>query len=280
MREISCSHITEVVESLCTEAATLLPEDLCRVICRAEEQEESPVGKAILGDIRENFTMAREKGLPICQDTGMAVVFLEVGQEVHITGGSLNDAVGEGVRRGYVNGALRCSVVSDPLRRVNTGDNTPAVIHTEMVPGDRITITLAPKGFGSENMSAMKMFTPAASWEDIRDYIVSWVETAGSNPCPPIVLGVGLGGTMEQCALEAKKALLMPVDEPNPDPFYGEKERELLDRINDLGIGPQGMGGRITALSVHIRPYATHIAGLPCAINMSCHATRHAKAVI
>ena len=277
MREISCADISALVEQLCIQAATVLPDDLCRVIEQAEKQEESPVGKGILQDITTNFQMAREKGVPICQDTGMAVVFLEIGQEVHITGGSLNDAVNLGVHNGYLNGFLRCSVVSDPLRRQNTGDNTPAVIHTTIVPGDGFSVTVAPKGFGSENMSAMRMFTPAASWQDIEDWIVSSVSTAGSNPCPPVVVGVGLGGTIEQCALEAKKALLMPMDTPNPDEFYGEKEQILLEHINHLGIGPQGMGGRITALAVHIRPYATHIAGLPCVVNMSCHVTRHAS---
>ena len=207
----------------------------------------------------------------------MAVVFLTLGQEVHITGGSLTDAVNLGVHNGYLNGFLRCSVVGDPLRRENTGDNTPAVLHTEIVPGDGFEITVAPKGFGSENMSAMKMFTPAATWQNIEDWIVESVSTAGSNPCPPVVVGVGLGGTIEKCALEAKKALLMPMDQPNPDASYGEKEAALLTHINRLGIGPQGMGGRTTALAVHIRPSATHIAGLPCMVNMSCHATRHAS---
>ncbi len=277
MREISCADISALVEKLCIQAATVLPDDLCRVIEQAEEKEESPVGKGILQDIVTNFQMAKEKGVPICQDTGMAVVFLEIGQEVHITGGSLNDAINLGVHNGYLNGFLRCSVVGDPLRRQNTGDNTPAVIHTTIVPGDGFHITVAPKGFGSENMSAMRMFTPAASWQDIEDWIVSSVSTAGSNPCPPVIVGVGLGGTIEQCALEAKKALMMPMDTPNPDEFYGEKEQALLEHINRLGIGPQGMGGRITALAVRIRPYATHIAGLPCVVNMSCHVTRHAS---
>lgn len=277
MREISCTDISALVERLCIQAATVLPDDLCRVIEQAEKKEESPVGKGILQDIVTNFQMAREKGVPICQDTGMAVVFLEIGQEVHITGGSLNDAINLGVHNGYLNGFLRCSVVGDPLRRQNTGDNTPAVIHTTIVPGDGFHITVAPKGFGSENMSAMRMFTPAASWQDIEDWIVSSVSTAGSNPCPPVIVGVGLGGTIEQCALEAKKALMMPMDTPNPDEFYGEKEQALLEHINRLGIGPQGMGGRITALAVRIRPYATHIAGLPCVVNMSCHVTRHAS---
>ena len=280
MREISCADISALVEQLCIQAATVLPDDLCWVIQQAEEKEESPVGKGILQDITMNFQMAREKGVPICQDTGMAVVFLEIGQEVHVTGGSLNDAINLGVHNGYLNGFLRCSVVSDPLRRQNTGDNTPAVIHTTIVPGDGFSVTVAPKGFGSENMSAMRMFTPAATWQDIEDWIVSSVSTAGSNPCPPVVVGVGLGGTIEQCALEAKKALLMPMDTPNPDAFYGEKEQALLAHINRLGIGPQGMGGRITALAVHIRPYATHIAGLPCVVNMSCHVTRHASGAL
>lgn len=280
MREISCNEISELIEKLCIQAATVLPKDMCRVIEAAAEREESPVGRSILQDIQDNFRLAREKGVPICQDTGMAVVFLEMGQEVHITGGSLQEAVNLGVHNGYLNGRLRCSVVSDPLHRVNSGDNTPAVLHTSVVPGDKIKITVALKGFGSENMSAMKMFTPAATWQDIESWIVSQVSLAGSNPCPPVVVGVGLGGTIEQCALEAKKALLMPMDQPHPDPFYGEKEEKLLEKINALGIGPQGMGGRVTALAVHIRPYATHIAGLPCVINMSCHATRHATGEI
>ena len=280
MREISCADISALVEQLCIQAATVLPDDLCRVIEQAEKKEESPVGKGILQDIVTNFQMAKEKGVPICQDTGMAVVFLEIGQEVHITGGSLNDAINLGVHNGYLNGFLRCSVVGDPLRRQNTGDNTPAVIHTTIVPGNGFHITVAPKGFGSENMSAMRMFTPAASWQDIEDWIVSSVSTAGSNPCPPVIVGVGLGGTIEQCALEAKKALMMPMDTPNPDEFYGEKEQALLEHINRLGIGPQGMGGRITALAVRIRPYATHIAGLPCVVNMSCHVTRHASGAL
>ena len=276
MREISCGDIRELVERLCIEAATVLPDDLCRTIHAAREKEESPVGQGILQDIEDNFLLAREKGVPICQDTGMAVVFLELGQEVHITGGSLRDAVNLGVHDGYLNGALRCSVVEDPFRRVNTGDNTPAVLHVEIVEGDAFRVTVAPKGFGSENMSAMKMFTPAASREDIEDWIVSCVNTAGSNPCPPVIVGVGIGGTIEQCALEAKKALLAPMDAPNSDPFYADMEEKTLEKINRLGIGPQGMGGRVTALGVHIRPYPTHIAGLPCVVNMSCHVTRHA----
>ena len=280
MREISCEAIAALVERLCVEAATVLPDDLCRTITAAKEKEESPVGQGILADLEQNFIMAREKGVPICQDTGMAVVFLRLGQEVHITGGSLRDAVDEGVRRGYVNGHLRCSVVADPLRRENTGDNTPAVLHVEIVEGDEFAVTLAPKGFGSENMSAMKLFTPAASRADIEDWIASCVDRAGSNPCPPVIVGVGLGGTIEQCALEAKKALLAPMDRPNPDPYYADMEQKTLEKINALGIGPQGMGGRVTALAVHIRPTATHIAGLPCVVNMSCHVTRHAAGTL
>ena len=276
MREVSCADIAALVERLCVQAATVLPEDLCRCIETAKEREESPVGRGILQDIADNFHLARERGIPICQDTGMAVVFVRLGQEVHLTGGSLREAVDLGVRRGYVNGRLRCSVVGDPLRRENTGDNTPAVLHVELVEGEECTITVAPKGFGSENMSAMKMFTPAATREDVEDWIASCVDQAGSNPCPPVIVGVGLGGTIEQCALEAKKALLMPMDQPNPDAYYADMERSTLEKINALGIGPQGMGGRITALGVHIRPTATHIAGLPCVVNMSCHVTRHA----
>ena len=276
MREIACEAIVDLVERLCVEATTILPDDLCRTIVAAKSKEESAVGRGILEDLEQNFLMAREKGVPICQDTGMAVVFLRLGQEVHITGGSLREAVDEGVRRGYVNGHLRCSVVADPLRRENTGDNTPAVLHVEIVEGDGFTVTLAPKGFGSENMSAMKLFTPAASRADIEDWIASCVDRAGSNPCPPVIVGVGLGGTIEQCALEANKALLAPMDQPNPDPYYADMEEKTLAKINALGIGPQGMGGRVTALGVHIRPTATHIAGLPCVVNMSCHVTRHA----
>lgn len=276
MREIAWEAIASLVEKLCVEAATVLPEDLCQVIREAGAKEESPVAQGIFQDMEQNFLLARERGVPICQDTGMAVVFLTLGQEVHVVGGSLREAIDEGVRRGYVNGHLRCSVVADPLRRQNTGDNTPAVLHVDIVEGDVFQITVAPKGFGSENMSAMKLFTPAATRQDIEDWIASCMDRAGSNPCPPVIVGVGIGGTIEQCALEAKKALLMPMDQPNPDPYYADMEEKTLEKINALGIGPQGMGGRITALGVHIRPTATHIAGLPCVVNMSCHVTRHA----
>ena len=276
MREIAYADIVSAVSELCVQANTLLPEDLKEAIRRAAGTEESPVGQAILGDLEENFAFAAQKGLPICQDTGMAVVFAELGQEVHITGGLLSDAVNEGVARGYVEGKLRLSVVGDPLRRVNTNNNTPAILHLIMTEGDRLRLTVAPKGFGSENMTRLKMFTPAATREDVLDFLVECVSAAGSNPCPPVVVGVGLGGTSEMAALLAKRALLRPVDGVNPDPFYAEMEAEALARINALGIGPQGLGGRTTALSVCILPYATHIAGLPCAVNLGCHVTRHA----
>ncbi|MBR2832256.1 MAG: fumarate hydratase [Oscillospiraceae bacterium] len=280
MREISCEEIVRTVERLCVKAAVYLPPDLAILLECAQESEVSPAGIAALDDIVENFKYAAEKGLPICQDTGMAVVFADVGQDVHIAGGDFEAAVNEGVRRGYVNGCLRKSVVADPLRRVNTEDNTPAVIHIRLVPGDRLTLTVAPKGFGSENMSAMKMFLPSAKREDIEDYIISVVDAAGSNPCPPVVVGVGLGGTAEMAAILAKRALARNVDTRNADPYYAEMEHRVLNRINRLGIGPQGFGGKNTAVAVNIDVYPTHIAGLPCVVNMGCHATRHASAVL
>jgi fumarate hydratase subunit alpha len=280
MREITCEQITQTVAALCVEAACELPEDLCQRIRDCAGAEESPVGQGIFEDLIANFELARREGLPICQDTGMAVVFVRLGQEVHITGGLLRDAVNAGVSKGYTEGFLRKSVVGDPLRRVNTGDNTPAVLHLELVEGDQLEITVAPKGFGSENMSAMKMFTPAATQEDVENFIVETAARAGSNPCPPMVLGVGLGGTVDACALGAKKALLRDLSQPNPDPFYAEMEQRVLEKINALGIGPQGLGGTVTALSVSIEAMPTHIAGLPCVVNMGCHATRHATATI
>ena len=280
MREVDVSLITETVARLCIEAACNLPEALCERIEQCAAEEKSPVGQGIFEDMKANYTLAREKRLPICQDTGMAVVFLRLGQDVHLTGGDLTAAVNAGVAKGYTEGYLRKSVVSDPLRRVNTNDNTPAVLHVEIVPGEKIEITVAPKGFGSENMSAMRMFTPSATQADIEDFIASVADKAGSNPCPPMVLGVGLGGTIEQCALEAKRALLRNPGTKNPDPLYDEMEQNALKKVNALGIGPQGMGGTVTALAVHIRPTATHIAGLPCVVNVSCHVTRHADAVI
>ena len=280
MREIRFDDIVTAVREACIKANTVLPDDLCAAIRAAGETEESPVGRAILGDLAENFTFAAQRGLPICQDTGMAVVFLELGQEARITGGLLEDAVDEGVRRGYLEGALRCSVVRDPLRRENTGDNTPAVQYLRLTAGDQLTITVAPKGFGSENMTRLKMFTPAAGRQEILDFIVESVSLAGSNPCPPVVVGVGLGGTSDRAALLAKRALLRSVDQPSADPFYAEMEAEALARINALGIGPQGLGGRTTALSVAILPAPTHIAGLPCCVNLGCHVTRHTSVTL
>lgn len=280
MREISYSAIAEAVRDLCIEANTALPGDLCAALRRAAEEERSPVGRAILGDLVENFTLAAERRLPICQDTGMAVVFAELGQEVHVTGGLLRDAVNAGVAAGYAAGHLRCSVVADPLRRVNTGDNTPAVLHLELTEGDGLKLTVAPKGFGSQNMTALRMFTPSATAEDIADFVVETVSRAGSNPCPPIVVGVGLGGTSETAALLAKKALLLPVGAHSADPFYAELEERTLNRVNALGIGPQGLGGSITALSLRILPWPTHIAGLPCAVDLGCNVTRHAERML
>lgn len=278
MREITFEQITQTVAGLCVRANTQLPEDLRCAIRQAKGAERSPVGRAILGDLEENFTFAGSEGLPICQDTGVAVVFVDWGQECHLTGGSLEDAVNAGVAQGYVEGKLRLSVVGDPLRRVNTENNAPAVLHLRMVPGDRVAVTVAPKGAGSENMSALRMFNPSASREEIEDYIVSTVDQAGANPCPPVVVGVGLGGTVELACILAKRALLRPVGEPNPDPFYGDMEARILAKINALGIGPQGLGGTVTALGVAIEPAATHIATLPCAVCFGCHVTRHAVA--
>ena len=276
IREIRAQALSDAIRELCIQANTILPRDLRRAICKAGESEPSPVGRAVLEDLRENYEFAQEKGLPICQDTGMAVVFLDWGQDCHLTGGSLEEAVNDGVARGYVEGHLRLSVVGDPLRRENTNNNTPAILHLRMVPGDKVDITVAPKGFGSENMTKLKMFNPSVSQEQVEDFIVECVSVAGSNPCPPVVVGVGLGGTSETAALLAKRALLRPAGEWNADPFYREMEQRLLERINALGIGPQGMGGATTALSVSILTYGTHIAGLPCAVNLGCHVTRHA----
>ena len=280
MREISCQQIIDAVRALCIEANCRLPEDVKQAIQTARRSECSTVGAAILGDLVENFTFADERNLPICQDTGMAVVFAELGQDCRITGGLLEDAVNEGVRRGYVEGNLRLSVVADPLRRVNTNDNTPAIVHLRLVEGDRLKLTVAPKGFGSENMTRLKMFNPSATAADVEDFIVSCVSDAGSNPCPPVIVGVGLGGTSEMAVLLAKKALLRPVSECSEDPFYADMEQRVLERINALGIGPQGLGGCVTALSVAILPYGTHIAGMPCAVNLGCHVTRHAEMIL
>ena len=277
MREISAGAVADTVARLCVQANTCLPRDVKDGIAAARAAEDWPPAREILDRIVENGEIGG--GFPICQDTGMACVFLEVGQELHIAG-DLAQAVDEGVRRGYAQGYLRKSVVSDPLERVNSGDNTPAMLYTELVPGDRLAITVAPKGFGSENMSRIAMLKPSDGVEGVKDFIVDTVEQAGPNPCPPIVVGVGLGGTFDKCALLAKKALLRELGTPSPLPFYAELERELLDRINALGIGPQGFGGRTTALAVHIETLPTHIAGLPCAVNINCHVARHATEVL
>lgn len=280
MREIKADKITQAVKELCIQSNRELSPDMEERIRFCSKQERNPLGKSILDDICENMDAAREFRIPICQDTGMAVVFAEIGQEVHITGGDFETAVNEGVRQGYVQGLLRCSVVKDPILRGNTNDNTPGIIHTKIVPGDKITLTVAPKGFGSENMSRIKMFTPAASREDIIGFVVETAKIAAGNPCPPMMLGVGIGGDFEWCALLAKKALCRPLSEPNPDPFYQELERDMLEAVNRLDIGPQGFGGDITALGVNIEQYATHIAGLPVAVNVGCHVTRHKSKVL
>ncbi|MGX8699982.1 fumarate hydratase [Caproiciproducens sp.] len=280
MREIDVSQITEAIKKLFIDANRVLPKDLENCIADASEKETSPIGRAVLCDLCENMNAARELEIPICQDTGMAVVFAEIGQEVHLTGGSFEDAVNEGVRRGYLEGRLRCSVAADPICRGNTGDNTPAVIHLRLVPGDKLTITAAPKGFGSENMSRIKMFTPSAGVDEIIAFIADTVRIAGGNPCPPVVLGVGIGGDFEKCALLAKQALCRPVSQRNSDPFYAGLERRMLERINELNVGPQGFGGLTTALAVNIEQFPTHIAGLPVAVNVGCHVTRHKKITI
>ena len=279
MREIQASRIAVTVSRLCIEANTHLPGDMKRRIQDCRECETWPVAREILDQIVENYEIADAQNVPICQDTGMACVFLEIGQEVYVNG-SIEEAVHEGVREGYKKGYLRKSVVRDPLDRVNTGDNTPAMIYYDMVPGDRIKITVAPKGFGSENMSQIKMLRPSDGVEGVKDFVLKVVSDAGPNPCPPIVVGVGVGGTFDKAALLAKKALMRSVDERNPEEFYASLEQELLEKINALGIGPQGFGGRTTALAVNIEKMPTHIAGLPVAVNINCHVTRHKMEVL
>ncbi len=276
MRTIAVSELTETIKEMCIEANHYLTPDMKSALEKAAAQETSEVGKSVLSQLMQNLDIADTDQIPICQDTGMAVVFLEVGQEVHFEGGDIEDAVNEGVRRGYCDGYLRKSVVSDPLIRENTGDNTPAIIHYEIVPGDRVKITVAPKGFGSENMSRVFMLKPADGIEGVKQAILQAVKDAGPNSCPPVVVGVGIGGTFEKCALLAKKALTRPIDEHSPIPYVKELEEEMLDRINRTGIGPGGLGGTQTALAVNINTYATHIAGLPVAVNMCCHVNRHA----
>ena len=279
MREIAARQITDTVERLCVQANCHLPRDVKERITASHEGEPWPQAREILERIMENYAIADGNDRPICQDTGMACVFLKVGQEVHITG-DVGEAVHEGVRRGYAKGYLRKSVVRDPLDRVNTGDNTPAMIYYELVPGDQVEITVAPKGFGSENMSQIKMLRPSDGVEGVKDFVVKVVEDAGANPCPPIVVGVGVGGTFDKAAYLAKKALMRPLDRRNGDPFYQALEEELLERINGLGIGPQGFGGKTTALAVNIEQCPTHIAGLPVAVNINCHVTRHQTEVL
>lgn len=280
MRELDVSLIAETVKTLCIEANMRLPQDLSDCIRCCAKKEKSPVGRGVFDDILNNLDAAERETLPICQDTGMAVVFIELGQDVHLVGGDLNDAVNKGVAEGYTEGLLRKSVVSDPLERVNTGDNTPAVIHLKIVPGEKVNIMCAPKGFGSENMSRLKMMTPSATREEIVGFVTEVCAQAGSNPCPPIVIGVGIGGDFEKCAYLAKKALCRPVSVRNPKPLYAELEREMLERINRLGIGPQGFGGTQTCLAVNIEQAPTHIAGLPVSVNVGCHVTRHAQKTI
>ena len=276
MRTIQASEITETIKEMCIEANHFLTRDMADAMRRAAENEKVPLGKQILNQLQDNLAIAGEDMIPICQDTGMTVVFLEVGQDVHIEGGSIGDAVNEGVRRGYVDGFLRKSVVKDPLIRENTRDNTPAVIHYEIVPGESLRITVAPKGFGSENMSRVFMLKPADGIEGVKNAILTAVRDAGPNACPPMVVGVGIGGTFEKCALLAKKALTRAVDERSEIPYVRELEEEMLEKINQTGIGPGGLGGSTTALAVNINTYPTHIAGLPVAVNICCHVNRHA----
>ena len=280
MKEILCSQITDTIKELCIKANKILPDDLVCRIKNGYENEEKDLPKSVMSDLLNNLDCAKELNIPICQDTGMAVIFAEIGQDVHIVGGDFEDAVNEGVRQGYVDGLLRKSIVKDPLDRVNTNDNTPAVIHTRIVTGENIKITVAPKGFGSENMSRIKMFTPSATKKDIMDFVIETVKIAGGNPCPPIVLGVGIGGDFEYCAYLSKKALCRDTNERNSNPFYMEMEKELLEQINKTNIGPQGFGGNTTALAVNIETAPTHIAGLPVAVNVGCHVTRHASAIL
>ena len=280
MREIEAAKITDTVKRLCIQANVILPEDVKNCIIKRKSEENWAPAREILDRIEENFELAAAENVPICQDTGAACVFLEIGQEVHIAGGDITQAVNEGVRQGYAEGYLRKSVVRDPLDRVNTGDNTPAMIYYDIVPGDKIKITVAPKGFGSENMSQIKMLRPSDGIEGVKAFVLKAVEEAGPNPCPPIIVGVGIGGTFDKAALLAKKALLRETGTPSADPLYAKLEEELLEKINALGIGPQGFGGKTTALAVAVEHYPTHIAGLPVAVNINCHVARHKTEVI
>lgn len=280
VREIEAAKITDTVKRLCIQANVILPEDVKNCIIKRKSEENWAPAREILDRIEENFELAAAENVPICQDTGVACVFLEIGQEVHIAGGDITQAVNGGVRQGYAEGYLRKSVVRDPLDRVNTGDNTPAMIYYDIVPGDKIKITVAPKGFGSENMSQIKMLRPSDGIEGVKAFVLKAVEEAGPNPCPPIIVGVGIGGTFDKAALLAKKALLRETGTPSADPLYAKLEEELLEKINALGIGPQGFGGKTTALAVAVEHYPTHIAGLPVAVNINCHVARHKTEVI
>lgn len=280
MREVNVSIITDNIKEMCIEANHFLTDDMKNVFENAVKKEESALGKQVLGQLEENLKIAGEDMIPICQDTGMAVVFINVGQDVHLTGGDITDAINEGVRRGYVDGYLRKSVVKDPIYRENTKDNTPAVIHFNIVPGDKVDITVAPKGFGSENMSRVFMLKPADGIEGVKEAILTAVKDAGPNACPPMVVGVGIGGTFEKCAYLAKKALTRNLNEESPVEYVRDLEKEMLEKINKLGIGPGGLGGTQTALAINIETYPTHIAGLPVAVNICCHVNRHSHRVI
>lgn len=280
MREVNVSIITDNIKEMCIEANHFLTDDMKNVFENAVKNEESALGKQVLGQLEENLKVAGEDMIPICQDTGMAVVFINVGQDVHLTGGDITDAINEGVRRGYVDGYLRKSVVKDPIYRENTKDNTPAVIHFNIVPGDKVDITVAPKGFGSENMSRVFMLKPADGIEGVKEAILTAVKDAGPNACPPMVVGVGIGGTFEKCAYLAKKALTRDLNEESPVEYVHDLEKEMLEKINKLGIGPGGLGGTQTALAINIETYPTHIAGLPVAVNICCHVNRHSHRVI
>ena len=280
MRQLSVKKVTKAIKELAIETNCILCKDVKDRILTAEKTETFPVAKNILEKIHENIDIAEENDMPLCQDTGVACVFLEIGQDVRFTGGFIEDAVNEGVRQGYEEGYLRKSVVKDPLNRVNTGDNTPASITYKIVKGDKVWIVFAPKGFGSENMSRITMLPPSAGAEGVKDFVIETCREAGANPCPPIIVGVGIGGTFDKAPLLAKEALLEPVDKKNPDPFYDDMEKELLERINKLGIGPQGLGGATTALAVKIKTAPTHIAGLPVAVNINCHVSRHGERIL
>jgi len=280
MREINVQKITEVIKRLCMETNYYLGDDVVEALKESLEIEESPTGKEIINQILENSYIARKENVAMCQDTGFTVVFLELGQDVNIIGGNFYEAVNEGVRQGYKEGYLRKSIVSDPLERKNTGDNTPAVIHTKIVPGDKLKIIIAPKGGGSENMSEVKMMAPAQGIQGVEDFVVDKVSRSGGNPCPPVIVGVGIGGTFEKCASLAKHALLRTLGLRNPNPFYADLEKRLLEKINCLGIGPMGLGGRVTALDVFIETFPCHIASLPVAVNLQCHSARHKELVI